>query len=266
MANVCKTTITVVGLNDAAEIFVKVLSKAMFGVDLDNLIPKQWGEDDSVDGKNWYSSLVNEYRKRRSSARYCILYPYEPYKKLGVSAQRFYVETRNAPPVKELREASKAFPDLTFHLDWWLLQDGPSGELVIQNGDDIDEFWRPSSWYLFDHALLYPTVSLLPTYLPYSLAQRAALRVKDAIDTIENLREILTDSRFTNSPYEPERDPTAVEQAKRVLNEMLLQMKRSAEHLTFEGVILGVQRFRHQDQAPPSPPIVEERIVDIDEL
>jgi hypothetical protein len=39
MANVCETTITVVGLNDPAEIFVKALSKSMFGVDLDNLNP-----------------------------------------------------------------------------------------------------------------------------------------------------------------------------------------------------------------------------------
>ena len=219
-----------------------------------------------MDGKNWYSRMVNEYRKQRSRARYCIFYCYEQYNRLGVSAQRFYVETKNAPPVKELREASKAFPDLTFHLHWWLLQDGPSGELVIQNGDDIDEFWRPSSWYLFDPALLYPTVSLLPTYLPYSLAQRAALRVKDAIDTIENLRQILTDSRFTNSPYELERDPTAVEQAKRVLNEMLLQMKSSAERLTFEGVILGVKRFRHQDQLSLPSQIVKEKRLDFDEL
>ena len=43
-------------------------------------------------------------------------------------------------------------------------------------------------------------------------------------------------------------------------------MKSSAERLTFEGVFLGFQPFRHQDQAPPSPPIVEEKIVDIDEL
>ena len=118
------------------------------------------------------------------------------------------------PPVEELREASKAFPDRTFHLDWWIVQDGPSGELVIRNGNDIDEFCRPSSWYLFDHALLYPTVSLLPAYLPYALAQRAALRVQDAIDTIESLREIFTDSRFTDSPYAAERDPTAVEKTR----------------------------------------------------
>src|SRR5207245_7301297 len=113
---------------------------------------------------------------------------------------RFYVETKWGSPVGEIREASKTLPDLTFHLDWWVEQDGPSGELVIRNGDNIDELCRPASWYLFDHALLYPTISLLPTYLTYSLAQRAALRVQDAIDIIESLRQILKNRRFTQSP------------------------------------------------------------------
>jgi hypothetical protein len=48
MANVCQTKIAVIGLNEPAEAFVKALSKAMFGVDLDNLNPKQWGEDENV--------------------------------------------------------------------------------------------------------------------------------------------------------------------------------------------------------------------------
>ena len=52
---------------------------------------------------------------------------------------------------------------------------------MIRNGSDIDEVCRPASWYFFDHALLYPTNSLLPAHLPYTLAQRAALRVQDAI-------------------------------------------------------------------------------------
>jgi hypothetical protein len=51
MANVCETRITVIGLKEAAEIFVKALSKTMFGIDLDNLEPKQWGEKNSVMAK-----------------------------------------------------------------------------------------------------------------------------------------------------------------------------------------------------------------------
>jgi hypothetical protein len=266
MANVCETTITVVGLNDAAEIFVKALSKAMFGVDLDNLEPKRWGEDDSVNGKNWYSKLVDEYRQQHWSARYCILYPREPYNKLGVTAPRFYVETKNGPPVKEIREASKSFPELIFHLGWWVDQDGPSGELVIQNGDDIDEVLRPASWYLFDNAVLYPRITLLTAHLPYTLAQRASLRVQDAIDCVEGLRQILNDSRFTESPYEIERDPAAVGQARKTLDELLLQLKNSAQRLTFEGVFLGSRPFRHQDQRSSPSQMIEENRLDIDEL
>lgn len=264
MANVCETTITVVGINDAAEIFAKALSKAMFGVDLDNLNPKQWGEDENVDGKGWYNKLVDDYQQHRS-ARYCILYPHEPYNKLGVTAPRFYVETKWGPPVKEIREASKSFPELTFHLGWWVEQDGPSGELVIRNGHDIDEISRPASWYLFDDTILYPTISLLTAHLPYTLAQRGALRVFDAIQTIEGLDRILRDSRFINSPYSNERDPAALDQAKKILSDLLKQMKSSAERLTFEGVFLGIEPFWQSDKSSPAA-IEEKSILNIDEL
>jgi hypothetical protein len=262
MANVCETTIAVIGLNDAAEIFIKALSKAMFGVDLDNLKPKQWGEDENVDGKGWYNKLVDDYRQQRSSARYCILYPHEPYNKLGVTAPRFYVESKWGRPVKEIREASKSFPDLTFHLDWWVEQDGPSGELVIRNGDDIDELCRPASWYLFDNSVLYPRLS---AHLPYTLAQRASLRVQDAIQSINGLTVILNDSRFTESPYANERDPAALEQTKRALEDLLGYMKKSAERLSFEGVFLGIEPFRHRDKSFPGE-IEEKSILNIDEL
>jgi hypothetical protein len=51
MANVCETKITVIGLKEPPETFVKAFSKAMFGIDLGNLEPKRWGEDESMDGK-----------------------------------------------------------------------------------------------------------------------------------------------------------------------------------------------------------------------
>jgi hypothetical protein len=103
MANVCETKITVIGLKEPPESFVKAFSKAMFGIDLDNLEPKKWGEDESTDGKTWYARLVNEYRQQRYAARYSILYPHEPYETIGATAPRFYVETKWAPPVKERR-------------------------------------------------------------------------------------------------------------------------------------------------------------------
>ena len=266
MANVCESTITVIGLKEAPETFVKAFSKAMFRVDLDNLQPKEWGEDENIDGKTWYASLVSEYRQQPSTARYCILYPHRPYEGLGVTAPRFYVETKWSPPVREIREASKSFPELTFHLGWWVDQDGPSGELVIRNGDDMDEIVRPASWYLFDHTVLYPRISLLAAHLPYTLAQRASLRVQDAIQTINGLTQILDDSRFTGSPYANERDPAALEETKRKLDQLLAYMKNSAERLSFEGVFLGVRPFRHQDTPSSPSKSVQDDNLDIDEL
>lgn len=265
MANVCETTITVIGVKEAAETFVKALSKGMFGIDLDNLEPTRWGEDESSDGKSWYKKLVDDYREQRR-ARYCILYPHEPYNRLGVTAPRLYVETKWGPPVKEIREASKTFPALTFHLGWWVEQDGPSGELVIRNGDDMDELVRPASWYLFDHAILYPRISLLPAHMPYTLAQRASLRVQDAIQVINDLADILNESRFTKSPYASERDPVALEETKRTLQDLLGYMNNSAERLSFEGVFLGVRPFRHQDNLPSPSQSVEDGNLNIDEL
>jgi hypothetical protein len=243
MANVCETKITVIGLKEPADAFVNRLSKAMFGIDLDNPDTTQWGEDDSVDGETWYGRLVDEYRERPSSARYCILYAREAYQKLGASAPRFYVETKWGPPVKEIREASKSFPELTFHLDWWIEQDGPSGELVVRNGNDIDEIFRPASWYLFDHTMLYPKISLLPAHLPYTLAQRGALRIEDAITAVEDLIWVLDDHRFRDSPFAECRDQQKTEKLQEGLTGLRIAIVESAKQLDFEGVFLERQEL-----------------------
>ena len=246
MANVCETTITVIGLTEAPETFVKALSSAMFGIDLNNLEPDRWSENHSVDGKTWYVSLVNEYRQHRYAAKYCILYPHEPYNRLGVAAPRFYVETKWEPPINEIREASKAFPDLTFHLDWWVEQDGPSGQRVIRNGNDIDEICRPASCYLFDHALLYPRVSLLPAHIPFTLAQRGVLRLEDAIQIIEDLRGILDDDRFKNSshtPFSDCRDKQKTEKLQAGLAALHESMVEQVTKLDFSGVFLEEQEL-----------------------
>jgi hypothetical protein len=47
--------------------------------------------------------------------------------------------------------------------------------------------------------------------------------VQDAIDIIESLRQILSDGRFIESPYEIERDPAAVRRIKETVDELLLQ-------------------------------------------
>ncbi len=124
---------------------------------------------------------------------------------------------------------------------------------------------QSTSWYLFDHTILYPSISLLPAHLPYTLAQRATLRVLDAIHTIEGLNGILRDSRFINSPYSNERDPAALDQTKKTLRGLLEQMKSSAERLTFEGVFLGIEPFRQRDKSSPAE-MEEKSILNIDEL
>jgi hypothetical protein len=87
----------------------------MFRIDLDNLDPKKWGEDPETNGKTWYPSLVDQYRQKGSYPfTYCILYPHEPYNRLGVTAPRFHVDTKWEPPRDMLIEASKVFSDLTF--------------------------------------------------------------------------------------------------------------------------------------------------------
>ncbi len=40
--NICENTITVIGVQEEPETFVKTLSKALFEIDLDNLDPVEW--------------------------------------------------------------------------------------------------------------------------------------------------------------------------------------------------------------------------------
>lgn len=68
MANQCINTITVLGLQDAPEAFVKQLSKAMFAIDLDNLDPKTWG-DDTEQPEGLYDRLAERYRTKMVSFR-----------------------------------------------------------------------------------------------------------------------------------------------------------------------------------------------------
>jgi hypothetical protein len=239
MANVCKNTISVVGLQEPPEMFLKALSKSMFGLDLDDLDPKQWGAADRVDGKTWYSTLVDEYQREGSyAARFCILYPKEPFQRLGVVVPSFYVETKWKSAVEELLRASKDFPKLTFHLAWWLLQDGPYGEFVICNGKVLEEFRRHGSWYLFDWDMLFPALTLLPAHMGLTLAQHGASRVQDAIETIEGLWAILDDSRFIDSPFHEYRNGRKLSVTKKTLDDLLAHMRQAAKDLSFDGVFL----------------------------
>ena len=240
MANICKNTITAIGLKEAPEIFVKALSKTMFGLDLDNLDPKVWSENETVDGKTGYRALTDEFRQEGVYAsRWGILYPAGHYERLGVTAPRYYVETKWKPAVDEVSKASTEFPELRFHIAWWRLQDGPAGEVVMQNGEIVEEVQRLGSWYLFDWPLCYPTISLLPAHLPYTLAQRGALRVEDAIGIIADLRGVLHDHRFIESPFAERRDPVKLAQTRNTLDALLEQMRNAAKQLTFDDVFIS---------------------------
>ena len=108
MGNICRNTITVAGLKESTDTFLKAFSKVMFSIDLDVLDPSRWGA--SEDAKGWYSKLVEEYREEGPrEVRYCILYPQPPFSKLGIVAPRFYVETKWEPPINALVTASEQF-------------------------------------------------------------------------------------------------------------------------------------------------------------
>ena len=116
MTNRCKNTITIIGLQGAPGNFVRALSKVMFQIDLDAMDPAMWGEDPSIDGKSWYSRLVEEYQQEGVyAARYGVPYPQKPYERLGVTAPRFYIETKWEPPFDEILKAQRFFKKIDFH-------------------------------------------------------------------------------------------------------------------------------------------------------
>ena len=108
----------------------------------------------------------------------------------------------------------------------------------------LESIRRRGSWYLFDWPVLYPTISLLPAHMPYTLAQRGAMRLEDAIDIVGELGRILEDSSFTRSPCQAYRDPKKVEQTRQVLNGLLDQMQNAAKQLTFDGVFINDPRCK----------------------
>jgi hypothetical protein len=284
MANICESRISVVGLKELPETFVKALSKAMFGVDLDNMDLAQWGHYRCEDGKlvttyrtvdhetgeekvhrygpntyvdtnrlvegrwywdknlleispeTWYSQILKD-RKDGGYPPLCVLVPGKPFVRCGVEVPRLYVETKWEPPFAEVKKASEAFPDLLFHLQWFIEQDGPSGEFVLQKGHLLETTRSNASWYLFD-GLKYPSMSLLPKYMPLTLAQRGSAAIEDAIDRIKMLHFVIHHPGFTGSRYRPFGDQRKVEETTKAVDDLLGYMEKAAKSLTFEGVFL----------------------------
>jgi sugar phosphate isomerase/epimerase len=111
----------------------------------------------------------------------------------------------------------------------------------MKNGEVIDEICRPASWYLFDHTLLYPSIGLVAAHLPYSLAQRGAMRIDDAMQIIKDLLGILDDDRFKNSPHTPFSDCRNREKTEKLragLAALQDSMVDQAKQLDFTDVFL----------------------------
>ncbi len=90
------------------------------------------------------------------------------------------------------------------------------------------------------------------------MAQRGALRVEDAIDTIRELRRILDENSFTGSPCQAYRDQEKVEQTRQTLDGLLEQMQSAAQQLTFEGVFINDPRcktFYDIGESSPGGPV-----------
>jgi hypothetical protein len=81
------------------------------------------------------------------------------------------------------------------------------------------------------------------------LAQRGALRVQDAIQIVEDLRGILEDERFKNSPHTPFsecRDRGKTEKLQAGLVALYESMVEQAKGLDFSGVFLEEQELRER--------------------
>jgi len=235
MANICETIISVVGLKESPESFIEKLSHVMF---------KELWEDVAGD-HCWYAEHV------KKEYALSVLYPRKPFVKCGVSVPCFYVETKWDSPYKQLKEASKAFPDLLFHAGWWIEPDGPTGEYVLRGGELREDTRSGASWYLFDK-IKFPSMSLLPKHMDLTLAQRGAAAIDDAIQLVKELHSIIHSPVFVESRYSPFRDQRKTEQTQATLDALLAHMEEAAKTLTFEGVFLP---DLSTDVAPDYPPV-----------
>lgn len=258
MANFCKTYISVVGVKDPPDIFVKALSKTMFDIDLDNMDVEKWGHKPGEDGKfSYYSGSLGDPNTRKIKTVYrqadpktwytelvnnrdielCVLYPAEPVVTSGVSVPCFFVETKWEPPHEEMKKASEAFPDMIFHADWFV-EDRPSGEFVFKDGKLLERTESDANWHFLFDELKYPSMSLLHKYMTLTLAQRGAAAVHDAIDLVKKLHYVIHDPRFAASRYQPWRDARKYEETREALDALLVYMEEAAKSLTFDGVFL----------------------------
>lgn len=185
-----------------------------------------------VNSETWYKEILAQ-----KYPPLCVLIPHIPFVRSGVEVPRFYVDTKWRRAYAEVKKASTAFSDLLFHVHYWIEQDGPTGEFVLRDGELLRETESGESRYLFDD-VKYPTVNLLPAYMGLTLAQNGASRVQDAIEAIDQLRAILNNPRFVDSPFHEYRDGRKLSVTRRTLDDLLTGMRQAAKDLTFDGVFL----------------------------
>lgn len=212
-----------------------------------NPLEKKSWRIEQVDGNMWYAKVAREMYPPL-----CILVPAEPFVIAGISVPRFRVETKWKPPYEKLLKASEALPDLTFSLGFWIEQDGPTGEIVIRAGKEIEHDVTPESWYLFDK-IKHPRLPLLLRHIPMTLAQRGQSAIETARDFVEQVRRVLHDRRFTGSPYDEYRDPKAVSEAINAVDALLAHCETAATALTFKGVFLSDDDVARLDKLEDLP-------------
>lgn len=203
MANDCSNKLIVVGFQGTPAEFTKALELAMYGEEVDE------GE-------------------------YYAVYPVEDH------PEQFLFKAKWEPPVKALLTLSKSYPASTFLLDYLCWESCFRGKIVMRNGAVIERVHRvgyngPS--YLWSD-ITHPLINLFSPYLKHTLAERATLRLQDAIRIISDLKETLEDERFTNSHYRAFGNSDAVPKTVSGLKTMLDSMIAQAEQISFDGVLL----------------------------
>jgi hypothetical protein len=76
-------------------------------------------------------------------------------------------------------------------------------------------------------------MSLLPKYMPLTLAQRGAAAVDDAIQLINRLHRIVNAPAFVHSRYATRRDQRKTDETQQTLEILLIYMEECAESQSF---------------------------------
>jgi hypothetical protein len=224
MANISTNTLTVLGLKDP-ETFSEAFSKAMISAYRDKV--REHPDKDKISSDADVDNLW-------------ILYPDDDISEGGsqevdLNAPRFMFEANWPPPIEELTVVSELFPELTFCMNWAKYIDGeewPRGAIVVKDGQQVEYCKRQGNNYDMFDDFCFPFVPLLRDNLPCTLAQRAYLRLDDAIEVVRKVQRVLPDSSSG-----PNQQKTAEMRAR--VDALLDSMQSQIDKLDFDGVLEG---------------------------